>query len=68
MTKSSLEVASVFWIRAVQTARLMVGVPDYDTYLAHVREKHPERTPMTHAEFFKAAQKARFDGRPGRCC
>ena len=29
------------WRRAVQTARLMVGIPDYDTYVAHRRAQHP---------------------------
>ena len=25
-----------------QAARLMVGLPDYDTYVAHMRATHPE--------------------------
>lgn len=58
--------------RSVQkTARLMIGVPDYDAYVAHVRLKHPERPVMTYPEFFRERQLARYgaDGRKGfRCC
>ena len=28
---------------AVQTARLCCGIPDYDVYVKHLREHHPER-------------------------
>ncbi|MGO4777806.1 CstA-like transporter-associated (seleno)protein, partial [Lysobacter sp. 2RAB21] len=31
------------WRRLVQTARLCCGVPDYDNYVRHLMEKHPER-------------------------
>jgi uncharacterized short protein YbdD (DUF466 family) len=54
-----------------QGARLMVGVPDYDTYLAHLRRTHPDQTPMTYAAFFQERQAARYGaGRGGgfRCC
>ena len=35
-----------------QTARLMIGVPDYDNYVEHMRVTHPDQTPMTYEEFF----------------
>jgi uncharacterized short protein YbdD (DUF466 family) len=50
------------------TARLMVGQPDYDAYVQHTRLKHPERTPMTYEEFFRERQDARFSGAVGKCC
>jgi len=65
---SALTLASTFWQRAVQGARLMVGVPDYDAYVAHLREHHPDVRPLTRGDFFRAAQKARFGGRQGKCC
>ena len=34
------------WRRLVQTARLCCGVPDYDNYVRHMMEKHPEREVM----------------------
>lgn len=51
--------------------RLMVGVPSYETYLAHIRTQHPGATAMSEAEFVRNRQAARFGegGRGGfRCC
>ena len=51
-----------------QTFRLMVGVPDYDTYVRHLRDKHPEREPPSYEVYFLERQKARYEGGTGRCC
>ena len=51
-----------------QAARLMVGLPDYDTYVAHVKTTHPERPVMSYEEFFRERQEARYNGGTGRCC
>ena len=52
-----------------QAARLMVGVPDYDTYVQHMRLTHPEQTPMTYEEFYKNRVDARYGGDGNvRCC
>ena len=51
-----------------QSLRLMVGVPEYSTYVAHMRNKHPDKPPMSYQEFFHKCQAARYDGRVGRCC
>jgi len=51
-----------------QAARMMVGLPDYDTYVQHVRTTHSDRTPMTYDEFFRERQEARFSGGTGKCC
>lgn len=53
-----------------QAARLMVGIPDYDTYVQHVRLTHPELTPMTYEEFYRDRVEARYGGKNGssRCC
>jgi uncharacterized short protein YbdD (DUF466 family) len=48
--------------------RLIIGVPDYDTYVAHQRRFHPERAPMTYEAFFNERQAARYRGGGGRCC
>ena len=29
-----------------QTLRLMVGVPDYEVYVNHMKTKHPDQEPM----------------------
>lgn len=54
-----------------QAANLMVGMPDYDVYVQHMRTTHPDQTPMTYEEFFRERQDARYgggNGRVGRCC
>ncbi len=56
------------WLGARQLARAVIGVPDYDTYLRHCREHHPDRAPMAYAEFFANRQGARYKGTGGRCC
>jgi uncharacterized short protein YbdD (DUF466 family) len=56
------------WQRAVATARSAIGVPDYAAYLRHVQQHHPERTPMSYAQFFADRQAARYRGTGGRCC
>jgi uncharacterized short protein YbdD (DUF466 family) len=43
----------------VQTARLMVGVPDYQTYVVHRQTQHPGLPVMSYEEFFRERQAAR---------
>jgi uncharacterized short protein YbdD (DUF466 family) len=55
----------------VQTARLMVGIPDYDTYVLHRQTTHPDLPIMTYQEFFRERQEARYAVGKGRfrgCC
>ena len=56
------------WKTAVRFGRRLIGVPDYDTYVAHLRAHHPERTIPSYAEFFLERQEARYRGGGGRCC
>ncbi len=56
------------WRRAVQTARLCCGIPDYDVYVAHLKSHHPERPIPSYREFFRERQEARYRGTGGRCC
>lgn len=61
----------ILWSRAVQTARLMVGVPDYDNYVAHRKAYHPDQPIMSYPEFFRERQNARYACEKGRfkgCC
>ncbi len=54
--------------RAAAVVRRIVGVPDYETYLAHVRECHAGTAPMTREEFEHARLEDKYS-RPGqRCC
>jgi uncharacterized short protein YbdD (DUF466 family) len=53
-----------------QSLRLMVGVPEYSTYVEHMKTAHPDRPVMSYAEFFRERQEARYGskGRLNRCC
>lgn len=58
-----------WWRRAVQVARLAIGVPDYDTYVRHLRSHHPECAVPDYAEFFRQRQDARYrNGGTRGCC
>jgi uncharacterized short protein YbdD (DUF466 family) len=62
---------ALFGRRLKQTADLMVGQSDYDTYLAHRQLTHPDEPAMSRIEFFRACQDRRYGGPGGgglRCC
>ena len=54
--------------RIVAIARALLGVPDYERYLAHHDSHHPESLPLSRAEFFALRQSARFGRGASRCC
>jgi uncharacterized short protein YbdD (DUF466 family) len=57
--------------RARQTARLMIGIPDYETYVQHRKTFHPDQPIMTYEEFFIERQNARYSVSKDRmkgCC
>jgi uncharacterized short protein YbdD (DUF466 family) len=60
------------WYRmAAQTAYLMVGLPDYATYVEHRRRHHPGEPVMSRDAFFRDCQTRRYApaaGRGMRCC
>ena len=37
---------------------MLVGVPDYDTYVQHMKDNHPDKPVMTYKEFFRERQQA----------
>jgi uncharacterized short protein YbdD (DUF466 family) len=56
---------------AAQTAHLMVGLPDYSTYVEHRRRHHPGEPIMSREQFFRNCQERRYapeGGRGIRCC
>jgi len=56
---------------AIRAARLMVGIPDYQTYVEHRRTCHPNERIMSYQEFFQDRQEARYGTGNGRfrgCC
>ena len=57
------------WAR--QTARLMIGVPDYENYVRHRQTFHPSEPIMTYEEFLFERQSVRYTVSKDRmkgCC
>ena len=44
----------------IRTARLMVGLPDYESYVVHRRQVHPGEDLMSYEEFFRERQASRL--------
>ena len=58
-----------FFDKMRRTARMMVGVPDYDDYVRHMRLHHPDQPVMSPTHFFRERQEARYGGKNGgKCC
>jgi len=51
---------------ARRAALQLLGVPDYDAYLAHLRSTHPDREPPTRSEFHRVRAAAKSVQL--RCC
>lgn len=53
-----------------QSMRLMVGLPEYSNYVAHMEATHPGQPIMTYEAFFRERQQARYGGagKGGGCC
>ena len=51
-----------------RTALMMIGIPDYDGYVGHMRAHHPDAPVMSRTQFFRERQEARYGGGSARCC
>jgi uncharacterized short protein YbdD (DUF466 family) len=68
MTREMMRTARERIERAACILRTVIGVPDYDRYLAHVHAHHPDAQPMSKDEFVQQRLVDRYS-RPGsRCC
>lgn len=56
------------WRALVAAARRIAGVPDYESYVAHLKSRHPERAIPSARTFFAERQQARYRAGGGRCC
>jgi uncharacterized short protein YbdD (DUF466 family) len=60
---------SLRWLGRVGVViRRIIGAPDYDHYLAHMRARHPELTPLSRDRFIATQLQARFEKSGARCC
>jgi len=54
--------------QAASAVRRVIGAPDYDRYVAHLRERHPDVVPLSRDQFIAACLDARYDKPGSRCC
>jgi uncharacterized short protein YbdD (DUF466 family) len=52
----------------VRALRRVMGMPDYQAHLEHLRRFHPDRPRPTEREFFDDFVRARYTDGPTRCC
>ena len=51
LAKKPENLLTTWFSRAQETARLMVGIPDYDAYVAHMQTKHPDQQALSYEAF-----------------
>ena len=56
---------ATLWTRLQQSFRLMVGVPDYQTYLEHMKKNHADLVPMDAKTFYRYFVDARYPSANG---
>ena len=54
--------------RAAAAFRSMLGFPDYDRYLAHMRTAHPGDRVMSETEFRHTRLNDRYNRAGSKCC
>jgi uncharacterized short protein YbdD (DUF466 family) len=54
--------------RAASAVRAVLGVPDYDRYLTHMRTAHPGDRVMSETEFRHTRLNERYNRAGSRCC
>ena len=57
------------WLRrAAEVVRRVIGVPDYERYVAHVHACHPGTAPMSRDDFARERLNSRYEKPGSRCC
>ena len=52
----------------VAALRRIVGMPDYTSFVEHMKRKHPDCAVPTEREYFDQYVTARYSSGPTRCC
>lgn len=52
----------------LQVLRTVIGVPDYERYVRHMRARHPGCELLTAAEFGRMRLESRYSKPGSRCC
>ena len=59
---------TAFVSRAASAVRAVLGFPDYDRYLTHMRSSHPGDRVMSETEFRHTRLNERYNRAGSRCC
>jgi uncharacterized short protein YbdD (DUF466 family) len=54
--------------RVTSIVRAVLGAPDYQRYVEHIRTRHPGEVPLSAREFARRRMEARYDTPGSRCC
>lgn len=54
--------------RAMSTFKRIAGMPNYEAYLTHLREKHPECAIPTEREYYDLYLEGKYRAGGSRCC
>jgi len=57
-----------FFSRTASVVRAVLGVPDYERYLSHMRSAHPGDRVMSETEFKHTRMSDRYNGPGSKCC
>jgi uncharacterized short protein YbdD (DUF466 family) len=57
-----------FGRKLAQAARLAIGIPDYQNYVAHRRMHHPGEPVMSQEAFVRERLESRYRRGSSRCC
>lgn len=68
MSVAVAEAARRIWHSVAWYMNGVTGQSRYTAYVAHERERHPEREPLTEREFWRAHYAQQDADRGARCC
>jgi uncharacterized short protein YbdD (DUF466 family) len=63
-----MNLISSLFSRAASVFRAVLGAPDYNRYLAHMRAAHPGDRVMSETEFVHTRMNDRYNRAGSRCC
>ena len=68
LARTAIRWARDRWQWAARTARLAIGIPDYEAYVAHMHDRHAGHPPMDREAFMRDRMRAKYGRGRARCC
>jgi uncharacterized short protein YbdD (DUF466 family) len=59
---------NMFFSRTASFVRAVLGVPDYERYLTHMRSAHPGDRVMSETEYRVTRMNDRYNSTGSKCC